>query len=487
MPDNPKSQLRSQLKKELEPKSSNLFLQFLKLGKLSVWEKMPKINQKNNSQASKNKKTVFKSSNKHGTISSISKNNSIDKKENSNFKNFKDISNFEKSKNNFKNSSQFLIFRPKESDLLKTQINDKINQKPSKNFHFGQKNLGQILGQNKVDIWQIWSQNTNLFFKKIQILQNPNRLIGVLIFVALLVFLIYISFFDTYFLIKDYQITFASGSYLGQTERQIILDKFSQTKVLGVFPVNQFWFVNDRNLTLLSQNALPEVLGVQILGRTWPNKISIQITTAPILLTLETLENGQTKWWRILADGRILTQDEAGLLDNLVIVERGINFDQKNFSLQKYPIFGDTGQLNRLYFAINLWSWLKELKMEVAQTILPSLNIADKDVTIVLKNGTKLYFDSSKFSAQTQKDRLQSILQSQIATELKSEELKVFVCQKTQKCEKETLQAEKPIKIEEIIDKDSQNSKAELKTMITQSSLVPNSEKTTQITTETVP
>jgi len=140
----------------------------------------------------------------------------------------------------------------------------------------------------------------------------------------------------------------------------------------------------------------------------------------------------------------------------------GINFDQKNFSLQKYPIFGDTGQLNRLYFAVNLWSWLKELKMEVSQTILPSLNIADKDVTIVLKNGTKLYFDSSKFSAQTQKDRLQSILQSQIATELKSEELayidfriskKVFVCQKTQKCEKETLQAEKPIKIEEIIDK----------------------------------
>ena len=358
-------------------------------------------------------------------------------------------------------NDKFLIFRPKKSDLQKAQNSDKINQN-SKLFHLGQKNLGQILLEYKTDIWQIWAQNTNLFFKKIKILQNPNRLVFITTLTILVILLIYISFFDVHFLIKNYQISFTKGSYLGQLERQIILDKFSQTKILGVFPVNQFWFVNDRNLTLLSQNAVPEVLGIQILGRNWPNKISIQITTAPILLTLETLENGQTKRWRVLVDGRILTQDEAGLQQDLVIVERAINFDQKNFSLQEYPIFSDNGQLNRLYFAINLWSWLKELKLEVAQTILPSLNIADKDVTIILQNGTKLYFDSSRFSAQTQKDRLQSILQSQIGTELKNGELayidfriskKVFVCPKSEKCEKETLQTEKSPKTEKLEEK----------------------------------
>jgi hypothetical protein len=349
------------------------------------------------------------------------------------------------SKKNEKNPS-FIIFRPKESELAK--INSKSKQEPSKFFHLGQKNLAQILGKNKNDIWQSTSLKINLFLKKFQVLSSPSRFFGTFGAAFLVIFLIYISFFDTFFLIKNYNITFSEGSYLGQNERQIILNKFSQTKVLGIFPVNQFWFVNDRNLTLLSQNVLPEVIGVQIFERVWPNKISIKITTSPILLTLKTMENGQNKWWRVLADGRILTQDEAGLQENLVTVDRPINFDQKNFSLQKYPIFSDIGQLNRLYFTVNMASWLKELKVETSQTVLPSLNIADKDVFIILKNGTKLYFDSGRFSSQTQRDRLQSIFESKIGDQAKNGELayidfriskKVFVCARGQTCEKERL------------------------------------------------
>ena len=351
-----------------------------------------------------------------------------------------------------------VILKPLNGQITK-EFNSKNNKNLPKLFTFGQKNLTQILDK-KPDFLKTLSQNINLNFKKIKILQTPNKLISGLLVVSLLLFFLYISFFDTYFLVKDWQISFSQGSYISKNEQEMILNKFSGTKIVGIFPSNQFWFVNDRNLTILAQSIIPEIAGIRITNRNWPNKIDIEITTLPILLTIKLTENGQNKLWRVLPNGKILTQDKAGIADNLVTIELPINFDQKNFDLQKYPIFEDIGQLNRLYFVINLWSYLKEFGILPVQTILPSLNSADKDVFVILDNGTKLYFDSNKFSRQTQKDRLQSVLESGIMDKIKSGELayvdfriskRIHICPKNKDCASENLQGNlKPKTAEEI-------------------------------------
>lgn len=340
-----------------------------------------------------------------------------------------------------------VVLKPRNAQIIAKELNSKNNQTLPKFFTFGQKNLTQILDK-KPDFLRTLSQNINLTFRKIKILQTPNKLISGLLIVSLLLFFLYISFFDTYFLVKNWQISFSQGSYLSKNEQEMILNKFSSTKIIGIFPSNQFWFVNDRNLTLLAQNIVPEIAGIRITSRNWPNKIDIEITTLPILLTVGLVENGQNKMWRVLPNGKILTQDKAGIADNLVKIELPINFDQKNFDLQKYPIFEDISQLNRLYFVINLWSYLKEFGILPVQTILPSLNSADKDVFVVLGSGTKLYFDSNKFSRQTQKDRLQSVLESGIMDKIKSGELayvdfriskRIHICPKNKNCVQENL------------------------------------------------
>lgn len=341
-----------------------------------------------------------------------------------------------------------VVLKPRNAQTITKELSQKNDKTLPKFFTFGQKNLTQILDK-KPDFLKTLSQNINLTFRKIKILQTPNKLISGLLVVSLLFFFLYVSFFDTYFLIKNWQISFSQGSYLSKNEQEIILNKFSNTKIVGIFPSNQFWFVNDRNLTLLAQNIVPEIAGIRITNRNWPNKIDIEITTLPILLTIKLVENGQNKMWRVLPNGKILTEDKAGIGDNLVTVELPINFDQKNFDLQKYPIFEDIGQLNRLYFVINLWSYLKEFGILPVQTILPSLNSADKDVFVILTGGTKLYFDSNKFSRQTQKDRLQSVLESGLVDKIKNGELayvdfriskRIHICPKNKKCAEENLE-----------------------------------------------
>lgn len=355
-----------------------------------------------------------------------------------------------------------VVLKPRNAQIITKELNQKSTKNLPKFFTFGQKNLTQILDK-KPDFLKTLSQNINLTFRKIKILQTPNKLISGLLVVSLLFFFLYISFFDTYFLIKNWQISFSQGSYLSKTEQEMILNKFSNTKIVGIFPSNQFWFVNDRNLTLLAQNIVPEIAGIRITNRNWPNKIDIEITTLPILLTIKLVENGQNKMWRVLPNGKILTEDKAGIGDNLVTVELPINFDQKNFDLQKYPIFEDIGQLNRLYFVINLWSYLKEFGILPIQTILPSLNSADKDVFVVIAGGTKLYFDSNKFNRQTQKDRLQSVLESSLVDKIKNGELayvdfriskRIHICPKNKKCAEENLEIKK---VEDVIQNKPDN------------------------------
>lgn len=350
------------------------------------------------------------------------------------------------------------------ADLVVTDsyVYDKKNKlkvfKPKKDWQNNSSNLKQtskavsilsLDGQrlSLLNFWRLRGQSKNklawIYTSSSILSKNFHRYSLILLVSSLLLFFIYLSFFDTYFLVKNYRIFFAKNSFLAKKETENLLNLFQNKKILGLFPSNQYWFLNEKNLTFIAQQKYPWIQSVRIVDRKWPNQISLEIKTQPILLTLRIVENNREKFWRVGPDGQIWTLDEANLKENLVWVENSISFDRPNFTLQDYPLFKEEKSINRIYFILTLWEYLKELGIEVDVTILP--NLLDNDVIIQTKNGTRLLFDVVAFDRKSQRERLQVVFNSQIRNQEKNQELayidfrisrRVFVCPKNAQCAK---------------------------------------------------
>jgi|GEM_PF-4225045 len=375
--------------------------------------------------------------------------------------------------NNYKNDSirdKKSVYHPhhKVSDDPKVKL--KI-YKPRNDFNINQTLKPQIESKKKSFIFTKLNINFDFseFRKKINYLNfqynltgRINWLIGRLIMGGIFVILLYLTFFDTFFLIKNYSFTFqeqnseiitesgtktvTSKSYLSEAELQQMTRNISNNRFLGLIPNNQFWYLNNRNLLASSQEVIPEITDLEITERIWPNGVQIKLTTEPILATLGLNENGVKKYYRISQLGRIITEDVNGLKEKLISVERRISFNQSNVTFKDYPLAENQSQLNRIWFTITLWQLLESYGLKAVSTNFPSMT--DTEVIITTQFGTKMLFESDieLIPREVQENRVKSILSSTILeTEKKSQisyidfriqNKKVFLCYRGKACDK---------------------------------------------------
>jgi hypothetical protein len=175
-----------------------------------------------------------------------------------------------------------------------------------------------------------------------------------------------------------------------------------------VVPSNQLWFLNSQNLTYVAKKSNPEIAHVSVDRRVWPNTTELSITTEPILLTLG-INNGE--YWRISKEGEIVTQDDAGIREKLVVVDLKVDFNKSDKRLSDISFVNNSTQLNRFWYTIWLWEQLKPFELEIVKTSYPSL--FDTDVNIHLSNGTVLNFSSETTSLDGQKKRIESVFSHQ--------------------------------------------------------------------------
>ncbi len=282
-------------------------------------------------------------------------------------------------------------------------------------FSFGFKNPDRIV--KKV---QSFSKNglvrqTKFLIYKWKIPEKFNQIVSVTISISIVIFLIYLTFLDTHFLVKDFKITFNSDcinpqatisavddcSYLGIDESEKLVEGIKKDPFLGFIPNNQFWFLNSKNLTAAAKSNNPQVTQIEVTERKWPNRATLQVSTKPILITLGL--NDQ-EYWRIGQNGKVVSRDDANLRERVVNVESRVEFNRADASFSEFSFENNKEQLNRFWFIIWLWQNLQEKNIQWIKTSLPSL--FDSDVIITTKNGTRLLFDYSSISRETQENRL---------------------------------------------------------------------------------
>jgi len=277
---------------------------------------------------------------------------------------------------------------------------------------------------------------------KFDILKKINLILSATLIIISLCTICYISFFDTYFLVKNYQIEFEKDSYLSENDTKTLLLNFQKNNLLGFLPGNQFWYLNNQHLTNTAKNLFSDVEYVAISKRVWPNTAVLKIKTKPILLTLHI--NSQ-EYWRISQSGDVLTKDDLKMKERLVTVRNEIVMNNKNpEAFRNYSFKNDLIQKEKFWFINWMWSEMDALKIRYAKTEIVSLY--DSDVLIRTAAGTELRFDSHQFSKNAQKIRLATILSDTTLSDQERDSQiayidfripgKIFVCKKGNPCEK---------------------------------------------------
>ncbi len=259
-----------------------------------------------------------------------------------------------------------------------------------------------------------WFREINSWFVNFHVLRRINKNIFRSLIAFLLIFVIYLSFFDTYFLVKSYEIRFGENSYLSETQTNFLINSLQKNKVFGFIPNNQYWFLNSQTLTTSAKGIIPDVKEIQLENRTWPDKASLVINTNPILVTLSVKENSEQKFWRVSPEGDIVSADNAGIWENLVTVEKpyqvAFQDKQNNDSptLKNVSFKGNKVQLNKFNLIQKLLPVLNQNEIKVVSTSIPSL--VDSDIFFLTENGTKLMFDSQVFDSDNQIRRVNEFL-----------------------------------------------------------------------------
>lgn len=259
-----------------------------------------------------------------------------------------------------------------------------------------------------------WFREINSWFVNFHILRKINKNISRVICALLLIFVSYLSFIDTQFIIKSYDIRFGENSYLSQAQTEFLIDSLQKNKVLGFLPNNQYWFLNSQTLTASAKEIIPDIDSINLESRVWPNKATLIINTKPILVTLSVKENNEQKYWRISPDGNVVSADNAGIWENLILVEKPyvISFQDKqnsdSASLKNFSFKNNKVQINKFSLIQKLLPILKENGIKVVSTSVPSL--VDSDIFFLTENGTKLMFDSQVFDSESQIKRVSEFL-----------------------------------------------------------------------------
>lgn len=374
---------------------------------------------------------LFQSKNKKGTAKAKSKQGSRI------FRSYKPVAENPKSGVRiFPIKKENLNLTPKE--ILKSKTPKKTNK------FFKIPDFSQFSFQN-INLDNFW-KTIRYFFFKYQISSRINGFLGKSLIAILIFTLFYLTFFDTFFLVKSYNFSFASDSYLSEKETAQVASSIRKNYFLGFIPNNQYWFLNERNLTESSKQAVPEIYEVKIKDRDWPNGADLEIRTEPILVTLATTENSGKRYWRVSQEGRVVTEDLNNLREKLVRVEQKVDFNQSGVTFQDYKLEENKIQLNRLWFITWVWQLLEGLKIPIRSTNLPSMT--DTEVKIQTTSGTNLFFESDVeiIPREVMQERILTILKSSIRDRQDKGEVayidfriptkKVFICYKGTTCDK---------------------------------------------------
>jgi hypothetical protein len=341
-------------------------------------------------------------------------------------------------------NTEYKIFKPAVQEIVKENIKNsipsiKLKKNNKKTFSFGFKDLKHLRQDFQVFSPKSISYNINFYITKWHIFERFNQIvIGILALISF-VFVLYLSLFDTYFLIKNYNISFDESSYLSKKDATSVINKIKNNKFLGILPSNQLWFLNSSNLTYISNAINPEVSSFEVQKRIWPNTAQIKIKTEPILLTLGI--NGN-EYWRISKTGVVITQDDAGLRENLVVVDKPVYFNKSGITFQDISFVNNSQQLNRFWYINWLKNELQKNNIDYIKINIPSL--FDTDVVFTTPNGTELKFNSESISKDVQEEKIKNYLKDPSFTEgQKNNKYKyidfriskrIFVCNRDLEC-----------------------------------------------------
>jgi hypothetical protein len=343
-------------------------------------------------------------------------------------------------------NTEYKIFKPAPKEIVKETIKNSIpsiglKRNVKKTFSFGFKDLKHLRQDFKsFSLKSVW-YNVNFYITKWRVFERFNQLIISSLVLITFLFVAYLSLFDTYFLVKNYTISFENSSYLSKKDTAILIKKIKENKFLGILPSNQLWFLNSSNLTYLSSAINPEVNAFEVEKRVWPNTAQIKIKTEPILLTLGI--NGN-EYWRISKTGAVVTQDDAGIRENLVIVDKPVYFNKSGTTFQDISFVNNSQQFNRFWYIHWLQDVLKKNNLETIKINIPSL--FDTDVIVTTANGTELKFNSESISKDVQAEKIKNFLNDPSFVEgQKNNKYKyidfriskrIFVCDRSLECAK---------------------------------------------------
>jgi hypothetical protein len=337
------------------------------------------------------------------------------------------------------------VFKPKKDYLIQEKIKSKIEQKTKIKLPNWLKFPSLKFDPQSLDTSNL-VKSVNYYIVKWSIFEKFNQFIAKSLLIIAILLTIYISFFDTYFLIKNYNLSFSEGSFLSEKEIRTITQAIDEKKFLGIIPNNQYWFLSQRNLTDIAQSVIPEVESIKVKNRTWPNKVELEIKTEPILATLSVQSSSNRKYWRVTQLGRVITEDTINLQEKLITIDRRVSFNQNNATLQDYALEKNQQQLNRMWFVTWLWKQFENSGVQISSTNFPSLT--DTDIILYTVENTRLLFDSNidNIPREIMELRVNAFLSTTLVDSLKRGEIayidfripnkKLYLCNRAAPCDK---------------------------------------------------
>jgi hypothetical protein len=235
---------------------------------------------------------------------------------------------------------------------------------------------------------------------------------------------IYLSHFDTFLLINQWQVNFLNKGNLSQQDLNKLSNAFHNKRFLQIFPNDSLFFVTSDSLTIEAKNTIPEIEKVEIIQKKYPNSIDLEITMSQPLATIAVNIDGVVEFWNVNQQGKITTINNSNYYNHLIYIDSYISFDLPNTLLTDVQPLIHTEQLNRIYFTLFLKKKLADYNINYTRIAFPSLNIQDNNVIIELLNGTKLYFSLDSLSRNGLEERLESIFAGNLREKILSGKLK---------------------------------------------------------------
>jgi hypothetical protein len=267
---------------------------------------------------------------------------------------------------------------------------------------------------------------------------NKNKIAIYTIGMLLLSSIGYLALIDRYFLVKNINIFFPTGSYLSKNDTTDFKTNF-ENSYLSMFAKNSIWFLSSTVLTSMAQEINPTIESVEIVERILPNTINIKVKTEPILATIAI---NDTEYWRVSKSGKFVTEDDIGLRQDLITINTPIIWNKANYKLSEFNINNVDGQLDKLYFVNYVKKIIEEQGYKLTKTVFNSLE--DNNVNFVINNNTVLKFDHTKISIFNTNNRLVNLLNNKKINEkiLQNEvsyldfriSENVFMCEKGRSC-----------------------------------------------------